>query len=96
MSEQPMTVETSPGLEVDAHGRLAPPPEPPMTPEEVLARIDALGLEMRKVILRVKKLPRDMTLEPYQDLVRCLSQAQTNLQAGFMWLRRSVKQPREF
>lgn len=62
----------------------------------VSERISAASAELRKLILEVKRLPRDKSLEPHLEEMRCLATAQTNLQTGLMWLRRAVNPTKEF
>ena len=68
----------------------------PVNREDVVGRINAVGNVLREIIVEVKRLPRDKTLAPHQDELRCLAQAQTNLQTGLMWLRRAVEQSKVF
>jgi hypothetical protein len=70
--------------------------EPVPTKEEMQVRIAVAGAELRKIILAVKRLPRDKALEPHVEELRCLAQAQTNLQVGLMWLRRAVNPTKDF
>lgn len=60
-------------------------------PLALMEEANRLGLELRALIVRCKKLPRTPGLEPHQDEVRALAIAQSNLQTGFLWLRRAIK-----
>ena len=104
VEEQPFEVTVSPGAPgIELEGRpgviLAEKdakPTPPPTAEELLAEVERLGVELRTVIVRTKKLPRVSGLDPHQDLTKALAVAQVELQSGFMWLRRAISQPKIF
>ena len=67
------------------------------TPDDVLDKINALGNELRELILQAKRIPRLVQgLDAHQEPSRCVAIAQSHLQTGFMWLRRAVTQPKEF
>ena len=66
------------------------------TVEEFMERIDAMGLAMRALIVDAKRMPVQKSMQPYEDPVRSLAQAQAYLQIGFMWLRKGIRQPKEF
>ena len=70
-------------------------PAPPSA-ELLLAQANALGEQLRALIVTTKRLPRDKSLESHQDPVRSLSLAQAHLQTGFMWLRRAIEAPKVF
>lgn len=88
------------GGNVEAQASPVPQPGAPVTPvptkEEVMARINAAGAELRKIIVDAKKLPRDRSLASHLDELRCLAQAQNLLQTGLMWLRRAANPTKEF
>lgn len=88
-------IVTGAGVEAKAVETKAEP-KPEVKKEDVLARIEAAASELRSIIVQVKSLPRDKSLAPHVDELRCLGQAQNNLQAGFMWLRRSANPTKEF
>lgn len=88
-------IATSPNVEARAN-EISASAMPSPTKEEVLARVATIGSELRKLVLEIKKFPRDKTLEPHNDELRCLAQAQTQLQVGMMWLRRSITPTKEF
>lgn len=79
--------ETGP-LERVAPNTDAPPPP---NPDELMVEANRMGTEMRKFIVRCKKLPRTPGLGPHQDEVRALALAQAHLQTGWLWLRRAIK-----
>lgn len=93
MSESQPEVQTSPNVEAKGVEVTA---EPSPTKEETLARVSVLSAELRRLILDIKKLPRDKTLSPHLEEVRCLSEAQTLLQTGLMWMRRAINPIKEF
>lgn len=67
------------------------------TVDELMERSHALGVELRTLILLVKKVAKNTPmLEPHQDPTRSLGIAQSNMQAGFMWLRRAIKPTDDF
>lgn len=67
----------------------------PQSREELQKQVDDVGEYLRKLIVLAKLLPRK-GLEPHQDELRCLGQAQTLLQTGLMWLRRAIDAPKVF
>lgn len=67
----------------------------PQSREELQKQVDDVGEYLRKLIVLTKLLPRK-GLENYNDELRCLSQAQTHLQNGLMWLRRAIDAPKVF
>ena len=89
-------VEVKTGANVEAETRDVTAVVPMITKEEALRRVSEVSLNLRKMIVDVKKMPRDKTLEPHTDEMRCLSQAQNNLQTGLMWLRRAINPSKEF
>lgn len=64
--------------------------------QDLLRRLEAAGDVLRELIVQTKRLPRTPGLESHQELGRSLALAQSHLQTGFMWMRRSIEQPREF
>lgn len=70
----------------------------PLVPsnEEVLAQITKLGEDVRALIVMMKRLPKVVVTETYQDRTRSLAMAQEHLQTGFLWLRKTVNVPLEF
>ena len=70
--------------------------EPPPDADEVMEKINAMGTQMRELILLCKKVPRIDGLDPHQEQVRSLALAQAHLQTGFLWLRRGVKPDKLF
>lgn len=89
--------EKAPGLEL--RGKEIPPdvkiPKVPLA-ADLSIEADALGEQMRQLIVSIKRLPRSAGLDPHQDPVRALSLAQAHLQTGFMWLRRAIETPKVF
>lgn len=71
-------------------------PQKAQTPEEVMEKLNAIGMELRSLIVATKKLPVNKALEPYQDPVRSIAQGQAYLQIGLMWLRKAIEQKKEF
>lgn len=69
---------------------------PAPTAEELLARANALGDQLRALIIDVKRLPREKAIEPHLDPFRSLNIAQQTLQSGFLWLRRAIEAPKVF
>lgn len=67
----------------------------PLSREELQKQVDDVGENLRKLIVLTKLLPRK-GLEGYNDELRCLGQAQSNLQTGLMWLRRAIDAPKVF
>lgn len=90
--DQPLELKSEGNVKLEGREITAPIP----SRDDVRRAIGEAAMLMRRIILDVKKLPRDKALEPHQDELRCLAQAQTNLQTGLMWLRRAVEQTREF
>lgn len=80
------------GLEVKPAAETMPAP----TVEELTNKVQAVGEELRALIVLTKRLPRAKGLDPHQDPTRSLSLAQMYLQTGFMWLRRAIQTPKEF
>lgn len=70
-------------------------PAPP-DPAVLMAKLNELGDSMRALIIEVKRLPWDRTLGPYQDPVRSIAIGQSQLQTGFMWVRRAIEPNRLF
>ena len=100
---EPLRVAENTGPEVVLEGReiqadaLKPiaPPAPPMA-ADLLRQVDEIGTVLRALIVETKRLPREKGLDPHQDPVRSLAQAQVHLQTGFMWLRRAIEAPKVF
>ena len=67
-----------------------------LTIEEAEERMKVLGQALRALIVDIKTLPRTKGLEPHQDPMRSLAQAQMYLQTGFLWLRKTIEAPRDF
>lgn len=89
--------EGGPSIELEGKEIIEPPvAEPLPSAEELLKQADALGEQLRALIVLSKRLPRSKGLEPHQESSRSLSLAQMYLQTGFMWLRRAIKEPKEF
>jgi hypothetical protein len=65
-------------------------------PVELLKQLDEIGESLRQLIVQCKRLPKDKSLAPHQESGRSLSQAQVQLQTGFMWLRRAIESPKVF
>ena len=85
------------GNGIDLSGvQTKPEVSPAPTAEELLARMDAIGVELRSLIVLAKRIPRINGLEPHQDSSKSLATAQSSLQTGFMWLRRAIEQPKIF
>ena len=89
-----LTESSGPSVEVEAKNVADLPPAP--AKDDLLREADVLGSQLRDLIVRAKRLPKDKSLEPHQDPIRALALAQANLQAGFMWLRKAIEQKREF
>ena len=87
-------LEQMAGPDVELQGKEVVPTEPP-SKEHLLSELDRLAESIRALIVEAKRLKRE-NLEPYQDPIRSLSVAQTNLQTGFLWLRRAIEQPKTF
>ena len=96
MSEGPLEVTGPAAVSVVLEGTPAPEQKPLPLPGDLMERADALGVELRALIVEVKRLPRTKGLDPHQDPVRSLAIAQTDLQTGFMWLRRAIACPKVF
>ena len=97
---QPLEVKVSDnGPTIELEGKETPPavaPEPLPAADELLKQADAIGEELRALIVLTKKLPRSKGLESHQESSRSLSLAQMYLQTGFMWLRKAINQPKVF
>ena len=93
----PLEIVSNGNVEVTAH-EVKDDNKKPETPkaEELLARVNDIGNDLRAVIVLAKRLPRDKALEPHQDPSRALAQSQAHLQTGFMWLRKAITTPKEF
>lgn len=90
-------LEVVSNLPVEAVGTELPAnPLPTLTAEELMDKINGLGLHLRECIVQAKRLPRVPGLEPYEDATRSIALAQAHLQTGFMWLRRAVECPKQF
>lgn len=72
-----------------------PKPELP-TPEAILSRLDAIGNDLRALIVDAKKLATGKGFEPHEDPMRCIAIAQSELQTGFLWLKRSINRQKGF
>lgn len=98
MDQNSGPLEVPPELEgkVVLEGKPAAEPPAKATPEELMAEIQEIGDRLRAVILKAKRIDRAKMLDAHQDPLRSLSLAQSNLQTGFMWLRRAIEQPRTF
>lgn len=94
-NEGPLEVRAAPGVEIQLTGTDVTN-RPPPDPAEVMKRIEDIGSALRAIIIECKRLPRDKGVEAHQDPTRSLALAQAHLQTGFMWLRRSVENPKVF
>lgn len=88
--------ENGPEIEVVAKEMPADAPKPP-SKDDLLAKANELGDQMRALIVEAKRLPRGKnSIAPHQDPSRALSLSQMYLQTGFMWLRKAIEVPKEF
>ena len=66
------------------------------TPEDILHRVEEVGIALRGLIVDTKKLAPYPGLETHQHPTRSLALAQENLQTGLMWLRRAIRPEKIF
>ena len=92
--EHPLEAIGSPNVEL--RGREIKAGLPPPDPEAMLKEINEIGNRLRELIVMSKRLPKRPELEPHQDASKCIAMAQSNLQTGFMWMRRIIEAPKVF
>ena len=90
----PLDVKASSNVEVTGREITEKPAIP--TAEELTKKMDEIGIEMRKLIVQVKRLPRQTSYESHLDPTRSLALSQSHLQTGFMWLRRAIEPTKGF
>lgn len=94
MDDGPLRVESNRQIDV-ASTEVKEKPAAPVK-EDVLAKVEEIGVQLRAAIIAAKRLPRDGYTDPHQDPARSLALAQAHLQTGFMWLRRAIENPKVF
>ena len=90
-----MNPEVTSGGVVEVTAKEVEPVTPPNA-DDLLTEANAIGEQLRALIVKAKKLPRGEDLEAHQDPSRALSLAQMYLQTGFSWLRKAIKPAKEF
>jgi hypothetical protein len=66
------------------------------SPEELMEKLNKLGVELRAVVIAAKRLPRTKGLDPHQDPTRSIALSQAHMQTGFMWMRRAINPTLDF
>lgn len=89
-----MLESSNPNIELE--GKEVKEAPKPVNADELMLKVEELGAQLRALIVESKRVPREKGLEAHQDPVRALALAQSNLQTGFMWLRRSIKPSKDF
>lgn len=90
-------VPGKPEIKFELQGREASAePLPIPTKEELTVALNAIGADMRNLILTAKRMKKEQGLEPHLDSTRSLAVAQQYLQTGFMWMRRAINPTKEF
>lgn len=95
MNDSPLEmVKASADINIDVVGKEIAGDIP--TPEALCARLEAIGNDLRNLIVDAKRLKRIQGLEAHQDQGRALAQGQSFLQTGFMWIRRAIRPQSDF